>query len=260
MAQDLTSARPTVFSRREAVLEEIAALYNQDEIGLLAISSLSSVSKHLPSKIYAPQKKVNVLILGGHSTGKSSFVNWFFGDTIQKVSTAIETSQITFITTGRKRQSFDGISTLKLFPFLAPYENIPHFVENLSTEMRLPVESRASLVTFIDTPGLIPELNRLPFDCQEVMTRLVTHAQLVFVFMDPIGQAFSEPLRNFVQKAHAQYGARMHFFLTKSDTIDEEGRTRMYRRSHKLCHKKLVNVHWTFARLVCHAKKIKRKV
>jgi hypothetical protein len=57
--------------------------------------------------------------------------------------------------------------------------------------------------------------------------KLTTHAQLIFVFMDPIGQAFSEPLREFVQKAQGQCGSRMHFFLTKADTIDEEERTRI---------------------------------
>jgi GTP-binding protein EngB required for normal cell division len=224
---DVSAARLSVLSRREAILEEIAAIYTQSEIGILAIAAQPTVAKCLKAKIYQPQKTVTVLILGGHSTGKSSFVNWFFGDAIQKVSTAIETTQITLITTGRKRQSFDGVSTIKLFPFLAPYQSVPNFVENLSTEMRLPVESRSSLVTFIDTPGLIPDCNRLPFDCPEVMLKLITHAQLVFVFMDPIGQAFSAPLREFVQKAHPQYGPRMHFFLTKADMIDEDERTRI---------------------------------
>ena len=62
------------------------------------------------------------MIVGSHSTGKSSFVNWFFGDTIQKVSAAIETSKFTFITTGRKRQSLDGAATVRLFNFLEEFD------------------------------------------------------------------------------------------------------------------------------------------
>lgn len=224
---DELGAANTVFSKREGILEEIATIYTQNDVGLIAISKHPSVSKLLNRKIFQPQKKVIVLIVGGHSTGKSSFANWFFGDNIQKVSAAIETSKITFITTGRKRQSFDGTSTLRLFDFLSDYKSIPHFVDNLNTEMRLPVRSRSNLVTFIDTPGLIPDQERLPFDCEQIMLKLVNHSQEILVFMDPIGQAFSGPLRDFVRQAHSEYGNRMHFFLTKSDTIDEEERNRI---------------------------------
>ena len=205
---DELGATNTVFSKREGILEEIATIYTQNDVGLIAISKHPCVSKLLNRKIFQPQKKVIVLIVGGHSTGKSSFANWFFGDNIQKVSAAIEKSKITFITTGRKRQSFDGTSTLRLFDFLSDYKSIPHFVDNLNTEMRLPVRSRSNLVTFIDTPGLIPDQERLPFDCEQIMLKLVNHSQEILVFMDPIGQAFSGPLRDFVRQAHAEYGNR----------------------------------------------------
>jgi hypothetical protein len=143
------------------------------------------------------------------------------------VSAAIETSKITFVLTGRTQESFDGTSTLCLFDFLEDYKNIPHFVENLQAEMRRPGQARSSLVTFVDTPGLIPDKNRLPFDCEEIMLKLAGHAEQILVFMDPIGQAFSPSLQEFVAKAHPENGRRMHFFLTKADTIDEADCTRI---------------------------------
>jgi GTPase Era involved in 16S rRNA processing len=224
---DILSATNIVLSKREAILDEIATIYTQAQIGLLAVADLPPVRRHLREKIFQPQRKVIVLIAGGHSSGKSSFVNWFFGDDIQKVSAAIETSKITFITTGRKRQSFDGTSTLRLFDFLESYQFIPHFVENLQTEMRLPIEERSSLVTLIDTPGLIPDTSRLPFDYEKIMLKLADHAHHILVFIEPANHAFSLPLCELVEKLDRANGRRMQLFLSKSDLITEDERTRI---------------------------------
>lgn len=48
----------------------------------------------------APREKINVLIVGNHSAGKSSFINWYVKDNIQKESMAMETSGFTFVTSG----------------------------------------------------------------------------------------------------------------------------------------------------------------
>ena len=216
-----------VMTKVENVLEDIASIYTQESYGLLSISKLKSIQKVLKRKVFLPEKKVIVLIIGGHSTGKSSFVNWYFGDNIQKVSAAIETSKITFITTGRKRQTFDGNTTLKIFDFLESYKNIPNFVNNLQTEKRLPLKERASLITFIDTPGLIPDKNRLAYDSEEILLKLSRHANLIFIFNDPIGQAFSEPLLDYVERSHDECRNKMYFFLTKSDTIEENEKNRI---------------------------------
>jgi hypothetical protein len=82
--------------------------------------------------------------------------------------------------------------------------------------MLLPVEPRSLPVTFVDTPGLIPERDRLPFDSEDVLVKLVHHSQLVLVFMDPVGQAFSVPLCDFVKKAHPENGTKMHFLQWRS--------------------------------------------
>ena len=216
-----------VLTQRESILEEIAAIYTQDEYGLLAISKIPSLKKNLKRQIILPKKKVIVLIVGSHSTGKSSFVNWFFGDTIQKVSAAIETSKFTFITTGRKRQSLDGAATVRLFNFLEEMKDIPHFIDNLQTEKRLPIEDRSTLVTFIDTPGLIDDSGRVPFDNEKILLDLAKQSQVIFVFSDPLTQAFCDPLINFIKKAHEDSRNKMHFFLTKSDTLDEDERSRI---------------------------------
>ncbi|OHT01941.1 EH domain-containing protein 3-like protein [Tritrichomonas foetus] len=216
-----------VLTQRESVLEEISSIYTQNEYGLLSMSKIPSIQKYLKRQVFLPQKKVIVLIVGSHSTGKSSFANWFFGDTIQKVSAAIETSKFTFITTGRRRQSLDGAATVRSFDFLEGMKDIPHFVDNLQTEKRLPIEDRSTLVTFIDTPGLIGDENRVPYDNEKILLELAKQSQVIFVFSDPLTQAFCDPLINFIKKTHEESRNRMHFFLTKSDTLDEDERSRI---------------------------------
>ena len=216
-----------VLTQREAVLEEISKIYSHEELGLIKISKIPVIQKYLKRPIFLPHKKVVVLIVGSHSTGKSSFANWFFGDSIQKVSAAIETSRFTFITTGRKRQSLDGDSTLRQFDFLKEMNEIPYFVDNLQTEMRLPIEDRSTLVTFVDTPGLIADKNRVPYDNEKILLQLSKHSQVIFVFLDPQTQAFCDPLVDFIAKAYKNSRNKFYFFLTKSDTLDEDERTRI---------------------------------
>jgi ribosome biogenesis GTPase A len=42
-----------------------------------------------------------VMIVGNHSAGKSSFINWYIGENIQKTGVAIETRGFTFVTSGK---------------------------------------------------------------------------------------------------------------------------------------------------------------
>ena len=37
---------------------------------------LATIAKGLDLSLLAPRKKINVMLMGNHSAGKSSFVNW----------------------------------------------------------------------------------------------------------------------------------------------------------------------------------------
>jgi GTPase SAR1 family protein len=39
----------------------------------------------------APNKKISILLIGNHSAGKSSLVNWYIEDNVQRTGVAIET-------------------------------------------------------------------------------------------------------------------------------------------------------------------------
>ena len=55
-----------------------------------------------------PRQRVTVMVIGNHSAGKSSFINWYTGENIQRTGVAIETKGFSFITSGDRRQTLKG--------------------------------------------------------------------------------------------------------------------------------------------------------
>lgn len=58
--------------------------------GIMAICSKIGL------KCIAPRRKINVMIVGNHSAGKSSYINWYIGEQVQKAAVAIETQVSAF--------------------------------------------------------------------------------------------------------------------------------------------------------------------
>ena len=54
------------------------------------------------------------MIIGNHSAGKSSFINWYIGESVQTTGVAIETRGFTFVTSGRKRETLKGTRRSRL--------------------------------------------------------------------------------------------------------------------------------------------------
>ncbi|KAK3793296.1 hypothetical protein RRG08_042239 [Elysia crispata] len=57
-------------SLNERILKECHGLYIDAENGLVKIAESLGLS------LLAPRKKITVLLIGNHSAGKSSFINW----------------------------------------------------------------------------------------------------------------------------------------------------------------------------------------
>jgi len=83
----------------------------------------------------APRKKVTVMIIGNHSAGKSSFINWYIEEHVQRAGVAIETQGFTIVTTGRKRESLTGNATMHLYPHFKPLTEIDGMINYLGTEV-----------------------------------------------------------------------------------------------------------------------------
>ena len=69
----------------EQIVNEIETIYHHPETGLTNIGQCLGLS------IMAPNKKISVLLIGNHSAGKSSLVNWYIEDNVQRTGVAIET-------------------------------------------------------------------------------------------------------------------------------------------------------------------------
>ena len=110
--------------------------------------------------ITRPSKKATVLVIGNHSAGKSSFINWYVGEKIQSTGIGIETSHFTMITHGEKSSELRSEGTMTMYPFFREIMNYSDkkvygtFFSNLTTKISNKDEKNFKFVDFIDTPGL----------------------------------------------------------------------------------------------------------
>lgn len=129
-----------------------------------------------------------VLMLGNHSSGKSTFVNHLLGIELQKTGVAPTDDNFTIITYGTHETDRDGPS-IASNPDL-PYEGLRHFGDQLVSHIRLklqPVELLRT-VTLIDSPGMIDEAkeeNGRGYDFPGVVRWFAERADLVIIFFDP---------------------------------------------------------------------------
>ncbi|XP_020778297.1 uncharacterized protein si:ch211-11k18.4 [Boleophthalmus pectinirostris] len=200
----------------ERILRDCHQLYTDPESGLIAVAESVGV------KLLPPRKKITVMLMGNHSAGKSSFINWYVEEHIQRTGVAIETQGFSFVTSGRKRESLTGNATLHLYPHFKPLQEFKGVSEYLSTEICTSRQKRFSLVTFVDSPGLVDGDMKYPFDVDEVILWLGDLCDLILVFFDPMGQALCKRTLNIVESLNEKHGDRLRFFLSKADEAGGE--------------------------------------
>uniref|UniRef100_A0A8C4WUS2 Si:ch211-11k18.4 n=1 Tax=Eptatretus burgeri TaxID=7764 RepID=A0A8C4WUS2_EPTBU len=200
----------------ERVLKEVYRLYTDKSDGLIPLAQ--GLGAHLlPSR-----KKITVMILGNHSAGKSSFINWYIEEHVQRTGVAIETRGFTFVTSGKHRESLTGHATLHLYPHFKSLQDFRGVSEYLSTEVSTSKQKGFNLVTFIDTPGLVDGDMKYPFDVDSVLHWLGEMVELIFVFFDPMGQALCKRTLNIVERLNESHGDKIHFYLSKADEAGHE--------------------------------------
>lgn len=212
-ASNLEAATTTL---NERILKECHTLYTDPEHGLV------SIADNLGLKLLAPRKKITIMLIGNHSAGKSSFINWYIEEHVQRTGVAIETQGFSFVTSGRRRESLTGNATLHLYPHFKPLQAMPGVVDYLSTEISTSKQKKFPLVTFVDSPGLVDGDMCYPFDVNESILWLAELCDMVFVFFDPIGQALCKRTLNIVEKISEKHSERMRFYLSKADEAGHE--------------------------------------
>ncbi|KAK2711688.1 hypothetical protein QYM36_012708 [Artemia franciscana] len=212
----VSALEDVTLTTNEKILKECHVLYTHPDNGLVKIA------EELGFTLLAPRKKITVILIGNHSAGKSSFINWYIEEHVQRTGVAIETQGFTFVTSGRKRESLTGNATLHLYPHFKPLQEIPGVVDYLATEVSTSKQKKFSLVTFVDTPGLVDGDMKYPFDVNEAINWLGDLADLIFVFFDPIGQALCKRTLNLVEELNSRHPERLRFYLSKADEAGHE--------------------------------------
>ena len=135
----------------ERILKEIHHLYTDPKDG----NGLVNIAKDVGIELKATREKINVLLIGNHSAGNSSFINWYVEETVQRTSVAIETQGFTLVTNGKKRESLMGSATMHLFPRIKALSKIHNTIDYVGTEISTSKQKQFNLITFIDTPGQV---------------------------------------------------------------------------------------------------------
>ncbi len=141
-----------------------------------------------PPTVGELQRPPQVLLLGNHSSGKSTFVNHLLGMDVQKTGVAPTDDGFSIITYSEVAADRDGPSVVSN-PDL-PYEGLRHFGDQLVSHVRLKLRPAELLrkVTLIDSPGMIDEAkeeNGRGFDFTAAVRWFAERADLVLVFFDP---------------------------------------------------------------------------
>jgi len=200
----------------ERILAECHEIYTDEENGLLGIA------KSLDHELMAPRKKITVMLIGNHSAGKSSFINWYIEEHIQRTGVAIETQGFTIVTSGRKRETLTGNATCHLYPHFKPLTKIEGMMNYIHTEVTTSLKKKSGLIHFCDTPGLVDGDMKYPFDVNEAILWMSDLADLVLVFFDPIGQALCKRTLDVVEALSEENSEKLRFFLSKADEAGDE--------------------------------------
>lgn len=200
----------------ERILAECHELYTDEENGLLGIAA------SLDRELLAPRKKITVMLIGNHSAGKSSFINWYIEEHIQRTGVAIETQGFTIVTSGRKRETLTGKATAHLYPHFKPLLKLDGMMNYIHTEVTTSLKKKSGLIHFCDTPGLVDGDMKYPFDVNEAILFMSDLADLVLVFFDPIGQALCKRTLDVVEALSEENGEKLRFFLSKADEAGDE--------------------------------------
>ncbi|XP_061086433.1 uncharacterized protein LOC133121244 [Conger conger] len=195
----------------ERILRECHQIYTDTDNGLI------SIARSVGLNLLPPRKKITVMLMGNHSAGKSSFINWYVDEHIQRTGVAIETQGFSFVTSGRKRESLMGKATLFLHPHFKHLQDFKGVSEYLTTEICTSRQKRFSLVTFVDTPGLVDGYMKYPFDVDQAILWLGNACDLILVFFDPMGQALCKRTMNLVEKLNESQGEKLRFYMSKAD-------------------------------------------
>ena len=190
-----------------------------DEDGLVDVGNLldklwkkMQLDVNAKLNINAPRQKITLMIVGNHSSGKSSFINWYVGqEDLCKTSMAQQTKDYTFVTYEQNREKeASGEFTVRYFPYLKPMPE--KFGDAIQKHLKMFIVNKEQnafkFVDLIDSPGLVGAARdsegsdkvHYNFDIDGSIEYLAKHCDLVYVFLDPHGGATQMRTMNVLKR------------------------------------------------------------
>ncbi|KOB63579.1 hypothetical protein PFHG_05384 [Plasmodium falciparum HB3] len=245
------------------IISEIKELYNGNIVmnnkGLDKLN-IRNVAKGLFLNINKTiSKKVRVLVIGNSSSGKSTFINWFLQENIQKTGYEYETNNFTLITSGNYFSEFNGDITVRTFDFLKQISNRNrNFKNNLCTKMYVSKNMETKNIDFIDTPGLKDIMNKLDFDINSIIYDLSDYVDIILVFFDSSGKSLSNRLLLIIKEIYEKHMEKIIFIFSKIDEIKhEEDRIKLLSKTYRYTSFSLFGSHFNFGNNSVYIKYIK---
>lgn len=129
-----------------------------------------------------------VLVVGNHSSGKSTFLNYVLGEQVQRTGMAPTDDTFTILRYSEQREERDGMAIVTN-PEL-PFQGLAKFGQDFLSHFRMKLLPLKLLkdVTLIDTPGMIDAADQEAgrgYDFPAVVRCFAERADVVMVFFDP---------------------------------------------------------------------------
>lgn len=200
----------------QRIIRRLKDIYTDPSKGLLHYASL------IGEPLLPPPEKLSVMLIGNHSAGKSSFINWYVQDSIQRVGMAMETTGVTFVTSGKKRETLTGLATLELYPQFKALQTHCR-LSAITTEVSTSTARQFPMITFIDTPGLVDGDMQYPFDVERTIQWLSERVDVILVFFDPMGQALCKRTLDVVERFYSSgQSSKVRLYMSKADQVPLE--------------------------------------
>jgi hypothetical protein len=164
-----------------------------------------------------------VLMLGNHSSGKSSMINHLLGRNIQRTGVAPTDDGFTFLLHGEAERNIDG-QTLTTTPDL-PFGELPRFGPGLVQHCygRFLDVSLLQHVRLIDSPGMIDAAGAKadrPYDFLKVVRWMAERCDLVLLFFDPEKPGTTGETLHVLTEALHGVDHKLHIVMNKMDLFE----------------------------------------
>ena len=161
-----------------------------------------------------------VLMLGNHSSGKSSFINYFIQHEAQETGMAPTDEDFTILRFGPQEKERPGNSVVSNSEF--GYEGLssfgPRFLSHLRMRM-LPLQ-RLQKISLVDTPGMIDSADSQAdrgYDFRGAVRWFAERADLILLFFDPERPGTTAETLQVYTEGLADYDHKLLVVMNKVD-------------------------------------------